>query len=186
MLRYCHPAKVAADVLLSGGVIAYPTEGVYGLGCDPFNADAVGRILKVKVRPLAKGLILIADRLERLLPLLANLSTRELSMLQQSRPRPTTWVVPHNGRLPAWITGDRDAVAVRITAHPLAKALCHFSGMPIVSTSANRSGKRALVSSIQVRHHFGHELDGVLSGNVQRPGQSSQIIDLVSGKPLRS
>lgn len=185
MPPYFHHPKVAADTLLCGGVVAYPTEGVYGLGCDPFNADAVSRILTIKGRSVDKGLILIADRLEKLLPFLNPISDENQRKLVSSWPGPTTWVIPHNGRLPGWVTGFRDRVAVRVTSHPVARSLCQYSPLPIVSTSANRSGKPALISSFQVRQQLGEEVDYLLTGKVQTPGQSSQIIDLESGQQLR-
>ncbi|MEJ2042331.1 MAG: L-threonylcarbamoyladenylate synthase [Reinekea sp.] len=183
---YCHHVKVSSDCILSGGIIAYPTEGVYGLGCDPFNADAVGRILRIKGRPISKGLILIADNIERLTPYLQPLTQGQRDKLKQSWPRPTTWVIPHNGILPDWITGGRTTVAVRVTSHPVAAKLCQRTRIPLVSTSANRSNRPALTTSFQVRQHLGKEIDYLLTGQVQTPGHSSTIIDLKSDEYLRA
>lgn len=180
------PLQMAAEILVAGGVIAYPTEGVYGLGCDPFNADAVARILEIKQRPVHKGLILVADSLDRLQPFLQPLSREQRDQLNASWPGPYTWVVPHNGQLPDWVTGGRPSVAVRVSAHPLARALSERSGVPIVSTSANRSGRPSLITSLQVRSALGQDIDCLLHGRVQTPGQASQINDLISGHRFRA
>lgn len=176
----------ASQCLSDGGVIAYPTEGVFGLGCDPFNQQAVERILTIKQRPVEKGVILIAANLAQLIPYLAELSAAQTAKLEQSWPGPFTWVVPHNGTLPVWITGGRDNVAVRVSGHPLARDLCAQFQSPIVSTSANRAGDPALCDVEDVRKDLGAEVDYIVEGQVQRPGQASQITDLISGLTFRA
>lgn len=178
--------RLACHAVWSGGVIAYPTEGVWGLGCDPDNAQAVYRILAIKDRPMDKGLILIGADWAQLKPWLAPLPSAQIKQMQASWPGPTTWVVPHNGQLPDWLTGGRDTLAVRVSGHPLARRLCQHLRMPLVSTSANRSGQAALTEQNTVRWQLGAEIDYVLPGRVQNPGQSSQIRDLTSGATLRS
>jgi L-threonylcarbamoyladenylate synthase len=185
-MHYSLPFRLAASHVYAGNVIAYPTEGVFGLGCDPFNADAVGRILSIKKRPVEKGLILIADHIDRVLPFLIELSPKQFDTLNASWPGPYTGVIPDNGALPDWVTGGRNTVAVRVTAHPAASALCKAAQMPIVSTSANRSGKPALHTRLQVRQQLASELDFIVPGSVQTPGQSSQITDLLSGHTFRA
>lgn len=178
--------KRAAATVFSGGVIAYPTEGVFGLGCDPFNADAVGRILEIKRRPVHKGLILIGPSLESFKPYLAELTSEQEHRLNESWPGATTWVVPHNGQLPGWITGDRSSVAIRVTSHPTALALCKELNMPLVSTSANRSGRRPIETTLQAHLQLGKELDYIVPGKVLTPGKSSQIKDLITNIQYRS
>lgn len=185
-MQYNLSIRIASQCLSQGGVIAYPTEGVFGLGCDPFNQQAVERVLHIKQRPVEKGVILIADSIERLLPYLITLTTAELEQLKQSWPGPFTWVVKHNGTLPDWVTGGRDTVAVRVSGHPTARALCTQFKAPIVSTSANRSGKPALSTALQVRMQLAAELDFLVPGRVQNPGQASQITDLASGQTFRA
>lgn len=178
--------NIARICLLNGGVIAYPTEGVFGLGCLPFDETAVNRILNIKRRPAHKGLILIASELAQITPFLAPLSTTHIETIQKARDYPQTWVVPHNGALPENVTGGRDNVAVRITNHPIAKALCDVIGGPLVSTSANRSGKPALITQLQVRRHLMQDIDALVPGRVQNPGRASQINDLISGQQFRA
>ncbi|HNE27004.1 MAG TPA: Sua5/YciO/YrdC/YwlC family protein, partial [Pseudomonadales bacterium] len=132
----------AVSVLHSGGVIAYPTEAVWGLGCDPHNEEAVTQLLALKQRNWRKGVILIAADVAQLAPYLRGLPEEKLAVLHASWPGPNTWLVPNNGAAPAWITGGRSTLAVRVTAHPLAAALCKQFGGALVSTSANRAGKK--------------------------------------------
>lgn len=174
----------AARVVVDGGVIAYPTEAVYGLGCDPLRADAVERILALKGRDRAKGLILIAADLGQIADLLAPLPEDRLTEIRATWPGPHTWVWPAAAGTPSWLTGGRDTLAVRITAHPFAAALCRACG-PLVSTSANPSGLPPARSALRVRRWFGGRLDLILSGplgGLQRP---TTIRDARTGTTLR-
>lgn len=176
----------AARLILRGGVIAYPTEGVYGLGCDPFNAEAVNRILDIKQRSVSKGLILIADDYSRFKPFIASLAPEQERTLSDSWPGPITWVVPHNGQLPEWITGGRSTVAIRVTSHPVASALCTEVKGPIVSTSANRHQQEALITQSSVEQLLSSDVDFIVPGQVLTPGKPSVIKDLVSGEHYRN
>ncbi|HRN60194.1 MAG TPA: Sua5/YciO/YrdC/YwlC family protein, partial [Chiayiivirga sp.] len=133
----------AACALRAGGVIAYPTEAVWGLGCDPFDAAALARLLALKQRPAAKGMIVIAARpaqVDRYLRWSA-LAPERRDQVLASWPGPNTWLIPCTDAVPHGLRGDHDTLAVRITAHPVAAALCEAFGGPIVSTSANRAGE---------------------------------------------
>ena len=128
-------------ILHAGGVIAYPTEAVYGLGCDPQDAAAVERVLSLKHRSVAKGVILIACDIAPLEGYV-NLSPTLNARISGSWPGPATWLVPAGPRARPWLTGGRDTLAVRVTAHPQASELCRAFGGPLVSTSANPGGRR--------------------------------------------
>jgi L-threonylcarbamoyladenylate synthase len=132
----------AVCVLRHGGVIAYPTEAVWGVGCDPFSEATVLRLLAIKQRPVDKGVILAAGALEQFEGLLdwSLLPTDRSEAVYATWPGPHTWIVPATGRVPHWITGAHDGVAVRVSAHPTVVALCAAFGGPIVSTSANIGG----------------------------------------------
>jgi L-threonylcarbamoyladenylate synthase len=132
----------AATILHRGGVIAYPTEAVWGLGCDPFDEAAVLRLLALKQREVDKGVILVAGALEQFAALLDwdLLPTDRSEAVFATWPGPHTWIVPTTGRVPHWITGRHDGVAVRVSTHPIVVALCAAFGGPLVSTSANRAG----------------------------------------------
>lgn len=183
----CAPYRLRhiARVLHAGGVIAYPTEAVWGLGCDPHNEHAVARLLALKQRPVEKGVILIAADVEQLSPYLRGLPEEKLALLRASWPGPNTWLVPDNGAAPAWITGGRGTLAVRVTAHPLAAALCRAFGGAVVSTSANRAGEVPARSLLQVRQYFGDALDAVLPGSLGGLQNPTRIRDAMTGATCR-
>lgn len=168
-----------------GGLIAYPTESVFGLGCNPHNASAVARLLHVKRRPVAKGLIILASHFEQLDPLLAPLPAAMESAILDSWPGPVTWVLPVHERTPLLLTGGRSTLAVRVTAHPLAAALCEACG-PLVSTSANRSGNRPARTALQARLRLGTDVDAILAGQVGDSPNPSEIRDGRTGEVLRA
>ncbi len=175
----------ATHHLWSGGVIAYPTEAVWGLGCDPLNGAAVARVLALKRRPVAKGVILIAASAKQLLPYLGELSPPELERLRAGYAVPTTWLVPAGRDAPDWITGGRETLAVRVTDHPLASALCTVFGGPIVSTSANPQGKPPARTALKVRCYFTGEPVHLVSGPLGGAAKPSEIRDLRSGEIVR-
>ena len=175
----------AARVVRSGGVIAYPTEAVWGLGCDPWDSDAVHRLLALKERPVEKGLILVADCIEQFDFLLEDLPERWLDRLAGSWPGPNTWLVPHRQRLPGWITGKHDSVALRVSDHPLVARLCALTG-PLVSTSANPAGRPSARSRLRVEQYFPGQLDAVLGGRLGGRRNPSTIRDLRSGEVIRA
>ena len=176
----------AAAAVASGGVIAYPTEGVYGLGCDPENEDAVARLLEIKRRPVEQGLILIAAHIDQLDDYFAPLPARARRQLEQSWPGPQTWLVPAADSAPGWITGRHNTIAVRVTDHPVAGALCASCGHPLVSTSANIAGQPPARSALAVRRMMSERLDYILSGPVGRLGGATPIRDLETGQLIRA
>ena len=173
-----------ARVVCQGGVIAYPTEAVWGLGCDPWNELAVERLLALKERPVHKGLILVADSIQQFDFLRDDLPERWIDRLASAWPGPNTWLVPHQERLPAWITGQHDSVALRVSDHPLVRDLCALTG-PLVSTSANPAGRPAARSRLRVEQYFPGELDKVLGGALGGRKNPSLIRDLRTGDVIR-
>lgn len=173
-----------ADLINQGCVVAYPTEGVWGLGCDPWDETAVLEILKIKNRPIEKGVILIASTIEQFDFLLYDLPSSLLEKLQKTWPGPFTWLVPHQNRVPYWITGDHATVALRVTNHPLVKALCDLTG-PIVSTSANPAGLPSARSRLMVEKYFHKANISVLNGALGGAKTPSQIRDLISDEQHR-
>jgi L-threonylcarbamoyladenylate synthase len=167
-------------------VIAYPTESVWGLGCDPFNPNAVARILKLKQRSLQKGLILIASDIEQLGALVEGWSLpQRRKLICVDDIQPTTWLVPHRGFLPDWITGQHATVALRVSSHPLVKSLCQGFGGMIVSTSANRAGLPAARNEVSARHYFGSRIDTYVAGATGGYNNPSRIVDFETGTQLR-
>lgn len=178
--------QAAQDVLCGEGVIACPTEAVWGLSCDPDSAAAVARLLALKGRPAHKGLILVAASMSQLGYLLADLPREQRDQLAASWPGPATWLVPHRNRVPPWVHGEHDTVAVRVTDHPGLRALCLAWGGPLVSTSANPAGCQPPRQAFQVRRYFGDQLDYLLPGAVGDSRRPSVIRDLASGRTIRA
>jgi len=179
------PAAVVA--LQGGGVIAYPTEAVWGLGCDPFDEAAVMRLLALKQREVAKGLILIAgalDAFEHMLDWEA-LPTDRREAVFATWPGPHTWIVPASGRVPHWITGMHDGVAVRVSAHPIVAALCDAFGGPLVSTSANLAGDPPPRQQGAIEPALLGALDGWVDGDTGVLSAPTEIRDARSGAVLR-
>ncbi len=175
----------AVHVLQCGGVVACPTEAVWGLSCDPDNPEAVERLLALKQRPVDKGLILVASDQSQIAALTENLSSARQGKLALSWPGPTTWLLPHRNLVPGWIHGGRDTVAVRVTAHPVMAALCRAFGGPLVSTSANPGGSQPARAAFQVQRYFGDALDYVVPGAVGGAERPTVIRDLLSDVILR-
>lgn len=176
----------AAAVVNRGGVIAYPAEAVWGLGCDPWNEEAVERILYMKRRPRDKGLILVAANLQQFDWLLCDLDPALRTRLESSWPGPTTWLVPHRGRVPGWICGEFNSVALRVSALPSLQKLCQACAGPLVSTSANRAGHREARELFQVMARFGDAVDYIAPGRVGGAGRPSMIRDLLTDTIMRA
>lgn len=177
--------RTAVRLLRAGGVIAYPTEAVFGLGCDPLNEAAVSRVLAIKGRPVTKGLILIAADFADLEPFLEPLNADQQARLNATWPGPVTWLLPARPTTPRWLRGRHDTLAVRVTAHPLAAALCAAWGGALVSTSANLSGRPPARSALAARLRLGRLVDRVVPGAVGGAARPSEIRDLHSGRVVR-
>jgi L-threonylcarbamoyladenylate synthase len=177
--------QAAVSALRRGGVIGCPTEAVWGLSCDPNNEGAVAHLLALKGRPVTKGLILVAATQGQIDFLLSDLTEQQRQTLAAGWPGPTTWLLPHRGRVPSWICGEHATVAVRVSNHPVVSALCTAWGGPLVSTSANRAGARPALEAFQVRRYFGDGLDYLLPGGLGAAGRPTSIRDLISGQFIR-
>ncbi|MDN0110539.1 L-threonylcarbamoyladenylate synthase type 1 TsaC [Yersinia mollaretii] len=182
-------SDVLADVLRAlrqEEVIAYPTEAVFGLGCDPDSEKAVNALLTLKQRPWQKGLILIAANYEQLKPYVddSSLSDSQRETIFSCWPGAVTWVIPARTETPRWLTGSFDSLAVRVSDHPLVQQLCLQYGKPLVSTSANLSGHEPCRTDEEVRIQFGPSLP-VLLGKVGGRLNPSEIRDALTGKQFR-
>ena len=169
--------------LQTGGVIAYPTEAVYGLGCDPFNKDAVQKLLALKKRPLAKGfIVLIADWAQ--LPIfIGNVSESKWDLVRDSWPGPVTWLFPKAANVPLWLTGGHPTIAIRMSAHPIAFELCREG--PVISTSANLSGQAPAIDIPSLQAQFPEGIDALLEGELGGAKQPSSIFDVCTGRRIR-
>lgn len=185
-LSVSHCLRLAAHLMHRGGVMAYPTEAVYGLGCDPWNGEAVARLLAIKRRDVSKGLILIAADAAQLAPFVEELPAVRMAEIRASWPGPHTWLLPARATTPGWLTGRFDTLAVRVTAHPLAAGLCRVYGGAIVSTSANLAERPPARTALQVRLRLADQPDGILAGRCEGAGRPSSIRDGRTGRLLRA
>lgn len=183
------PTDIAQAVALlrGGGVVAYPTEGVWGLGCDPFDEAAVLRLLALKQRPVDKGLILVAATVAQLDGLLDwdRLDPDVRDQVLASWPGPHTWIMPATARVPRWITGTHDGVAVRVSAHPVVVALCSRYGGALVSTSANVGGLPAPRNRTELAAEIGAGVDAIVAGETSGLAHATGIRDARDGRLIR-
>jgi L-threonylcarbamoyladenylate synthase len=178
--------KQAARVANEGGVIAYPTEAVYGLGCNPLDAAAVLRLLLLKRRNIDQGLILVAADREQLEDFVDFPGGKSGQAIENSWPGPVTWLVPAQAWVPYWLTGDHDTLAVRVSEHPIVRELCREFAGPLVSTSANIHGHRPARTALQVRRAFGGQIDYLVAGQTGKLAKPTEIRDALSGKIIRA
>ncbi|WP_199776212.1 L-threonylcarbamoyladenylate synthase [Chromobacterium vaccinii] len=170
--------------LRDGGVIAYSTESCYGLGCRPLDTRAIRRVLAIKARPNHKGLIVIAADFEQIRHLVKPLSAAQRAELARYWPGPYTFLLPASRRVPPALRGRHHKIAVRVTAHGEAAALCRRLGTALVSTSANRAGQKSLKTARACRMAFKGKVL-TLPGRIGKRRKPSTIIDLESGRVLR-
>ncbi len=179
-----NPVKLK-EIFNRGGLFAYPTEGVFGLGCDPLNEKAVMRLLKLKQRPIEKGLILLAANWKQLAAYMGKLSDKQCQTLKQSWPGPITWLVPASDKVPAWIRGKHQTVAMRITKHPVAKQLCEKLDSAIVSTSANLADTQPCKDEQSVISNFATQVDIIIPGQTDGLTKPTPIFNLNTEHQLR-
>lgn len=177
--------RCISQQLHHGEVIAYPTEAVYGLGCDPLNETAVHYLLELKSRSVEKGLILIAANFEQISPFIEPLSAVVLERLMKSWPGPVTWLLPALSWVPYWLRGNHQCIAVRVTAHPAVCDICSAFGGPIVSTSANLAKKRPAMNRLSIKRYFGPELL-IAPGQLGGLKGATRIIDALTNKVIRN
>ena len=168
-----------------GGVIAYPTEAVYGLGCDPAKLAAVQRVLTLKQRPAHKGLILIAADFDQLAPYLLPLDSVTHARVMATWPGAVTWILPAQPQVSPLIRGEHDTLAVRVSAHPTCRALCLRLGHPLISTSANLSTLPPARDAQAVAAQFGTLLDGIVDAPVGGQAQPTEIRQGLTGEIVR-
>lgn len=174
----------AVHQIRHGGVIIYPTDTVYGLGCDPMNVDAVTYLNILKQRDTSKGLILIANRPELFNGYIRELNSSDQEKIQQTD-TPTSWIVAAKKGTPAWLTGNNKTLAIRITQHPVIAELCNQLHHPLVSSSANPSAKKPALNSLQVHSYFHDKVHAILIADGEHSGQPSTLRVLDNNLTLR-
>lgn len=175
----------AARIVRDGGVVAWPTEGVWGLGCLPMEEPAVQRILTIKRRAPSKGFLLIGADLSQIEPFVILPRGAAADRILATWPGPVTWVLPARAAMPDWLTGGRDTVAVRVTAHGISRELCRLSAGALISTSANVSGQAPLRDIVRIRRQLGRQVDYVLPGQLGGLQGPTEIRDGRTGRVLR-
>ncbi len=179
-------SEEAASRLQRGELIACPTEAVWGISCDPFNEAAVLRVLRLKRRPVEKGLLLLAAGMDQIEDLLAPLAPQQIAELRESWPGPVTWLIPDpDKRYPGWVKGKHPSVAIRVSDHPVAAAISRSFGKPMVSTSANLAGEPEIRSRQDLRRQFGDRIHCIVKGELGGRDAPSEIRDLSSGRRIR-
>lgn len=184
MFRHSASARRISAHLGRGGLIAYPTESCYGLGCDPDNRTAVLRLLRLKQRPQRKGLILIASGYRQVSRYVQPLSSAEQQQVIAAGAQAITYLMPARHSTPRWLRGSHDTLAVRLTAHRQAAQLCRSVDHALVSTSANRSGQRPARTYAQCQRLFGRKV-WVLPGRVGKRKKPSTIRVWPDGQIIR-
>ena len=177
-------APQLAALLWTGEVVACPAEGVWGLSCDPFDESAVLDLLTMKQRDVSKGLIVVGASSDMFADVLSDLSSEQRQTMRASWPGPNTWLVPHRGCFPSWITGESDDVAIRVTSSPALATLCSAFGGPLVSTSANPAGLAPPHSTWELRRYFGTALPA-MPGAIDPAGKPSTIRRVDDGSVIR-
>lgn len=187
-MAYINPFKIhsAAQQVQQGGVIAYPTEAVYGLGCHPKAEQAIQRILKIKRRPWQKGLILVASTIEQIKPYLSEEGQALINCFNEQHKRPVTWLLPASEEASPLLRGQHEKIAVRLSSNPFVKALCDAANSALVSTSANRAGQPEMKTAEEVRSKMGAELDVIIVGPTGGHTRPSSIIDAQTREVLRA
>jgi len=177
----------AVEALQQQQVIAYPTEAVFGLGCDPQDEVAVMKLLAIKQRPIEKGLILVAANIDQLKDYIdiSKLSQQRLAEITATWPGPYTWVMPSQPNVPKWLTGQFNSIAVRISAHPTVQALCLAFNGPITSTSANLTGLAPCITADEVNQQLAGHLGYVIDERVGKLAQPTTIRDALTDKNFR-
>lgn len=182
MLITKNPREIKSH-FIKGAVFAYPTEAVYGLGCDPENEAAVMRLLEIKRRSVRKGLILIASEFSQVERYLKPLTENQLALTQASK---TTYIYPAKDSAPKWLTGDFDSLAVRITQHSLVRELCEALDSALVSTSANLTGEEPAKTADEVAIALDGLIELMLDGETGDLEKPTEIRDSMTGDVIRA
>ena len=176
----------AVQVLNKGQIIAYPTESVFGLGCNPENLSAIEQLLAIKQRSADKGLILIASDIDQLKPWVNFDKIPDLDTVLESWPGPETWIIPARSDVSPLITGKHDSLAVRVSAHPIVRKICDQFQGAITSTSANKSNQREAKSLYSSRQYFHNEVDFYVPGTVSGKQRPSRIRNAITQEIIRA
>ena len=173
----------SAHIIRHGGIIAYPTDTIYGLGCDPYNADAVAHINTIKQRPQNKQFILLAGHIDQIRPLVLINSEQEKQIAQSTEA--TSWIADASNQAPSWLLDNKNTLTFRISSNEVVQKLCKYLGHAIISTSANPSAKIPARNSLELHRYFHHVLDKILASNQKLTAKPSKIVRLQDNSIIR-
>ncbi len=176
--------RLAHHQLRSSGIISYKTDTLIGLSCDPYNQQAINRINQIKQRPVKKTFILLASQFEQLLPLIHPSACRHRQTIINTT-EPTSWILPASKTTPYWLKAKDNTIAVRISSDPVTKILCTLLASPIISSSANISGRPAAKNLFQLRKTFGRQIDRIIQSSHEATGKPSRMLRLCDNKLIR-
>lgn len=185
-MKISRSIDAAVESVNKGGVLAYPTEAVFGLGCNPNHLSAVQRLLGIKQRPADKGLILLAANINQLTDFVPPLDDEILERVNPTWPGPVTWLLPVRDEVSPLVRGTHRTIAVRISDHPVCQLLCQRLGHPLISTSANLSGYPPATSAAQVEQQLGTQIDLILDKPLGGRTNPSEIRDAITNQILRA
>ena len=177
--------KLIADKITQGKIFAYPTESVFGIGCDALNNHSIEKVINFKGRDYSKGLIVISDDTEKLKSFIEKKYYELFCSKVRREKKPTTWIVPPESNISPLIKGDSSKVAIRVTSHMVCKKLCQYSNSALISTSANISGQEPLKIFNKVKKEFNGKIDFIVNGVVGGYNKPTQIIDLLTEDVIR-
>jgi L-threonylcarbamoyladenylate synthase len=170
-------------LLRGGGIIGFPTDTAYGLGCDPFNETAVDRIFRLKGRPETKPILLVIDSLA-MAESISQPSEMFHAVAKKFWPGPLTLVVEANSAVPGNVTAGTGTVGLRWPEATIAINLLKFFGKPITATSANRTGRPSAITADAIRSQFGESLDAIVDGGSLAVRGGSTLLDITADPPL--
>jgi L-threonylcarbamoyladenylate synthase len=173
--------RKAAEILRAGGLVAFPTETVYGLGADASRAKAVARLYSVKGRPADHPVIVHFDSLERALAWARDVPEDARTLATRFWPGPLTLILKRSSKAADFVTGGQDSVGLRVPSHPVAHRLLEIFGSGVAAPSANRFGLVSPTTAAHVREDLGRDVDMVLEGGASEIGIESTIVDLSGG-----
>lgn len=172
-----------AHIIKSGGIIAYPTDTIYGLGCDPYNAFAVNRLNTIKQRPPHKQFILLAGSINQIIRLVV-INEQQIDLIKKAS-MPTSWVVEANQYAPPWLVSKQNTLTVRLSQNETVKKLCQALGHVIISTSANPATRTPAKNSLELRQYFHHDIDKILATQKKLATKPSKIVRLYDNYTVR-
>lgn len=172
----------SASIIRAGGIVAFPTETSYGLAVDPFNTTALDRLFTLKQRPPSKPVLVIVDRLERLIDLVSTVPAAYEPLINRFWPGPLTLIFPALPMLPGLLTAGTDTIGVRISSHRLAARICRQAGGAVTATSANVSGEQPACGPAEIQAMFGNRVDAIVDGGVLVQTAPSTIVHELNGQ----